>query len=94
MRNEMLCYHEIEMPRGLLAVGDSVMRLNALYGQGIAASSQSVVLLAETLDRALRGKITRSEQQEALQTLAKPFQPALVKKLEPAWSLATKTDLK
>lgn len=33
MRNEMVCYHEIEMPRGLLAVGDSVMRLNALYGQ-------------------------------------------------------------
>ena len=33
MRNEMVCYHEIEMPRGLLAIGDSVMRLNALYGQ-------------------------------------------------------------
>ena len=29
----MVCYHEIDMPRGLLAVGDSVMRLNALYGQ-------------------------------------------------------------
>lgn len=42
MRNERVCYHEINMPRGLLAIGDSVQRLNALYGQ--VSLSKSLVL--------------------------------------------------
>lgn len=33
MKNELLEYHKVEMPRGLVVVGDAVQRLNALYGQ-------------------------------------------------------------
>ncbi|KAG7669037.1 hypothetical protein Ndes2526A_g00744 [Nannochloris sp. 'desiccata'] len=94
MRNEMICYHEIDMPRGLLAIGDSVMRLNALYGQGIGASSQSVVLLKQTLSRALKDATSESERKQVLNTLGATFQPLLAKNLMPAWNLATKADLK
>jgi flavin-dependent dehydrogenase len=94
MRNEMVCYHEIDMPRGLLAVGDSVMRLNALYGQGIAVSSQSVVLLEQTLTRAFKDAQSDFDRKQALNTLGATFQPLLAKHLMPAWNLATKADLK
>jgi flavin-dependent dehydrogenase len=94
MRNEMICYHEIDMPRGLLAIGDSVMRLNALYGQGIGVSSQSVVLLKKTLSQALKDAKTESERKQVLNTLGATFQPLLAKNLMPAWNLATKADLK
>jgi len=94
MRNEMICYHVIDMPRGLLAVGDSVMRLNALYGQGIGVSSQSVVLLKKTLSEALKDARTESERKQVLNTLGATFQPLLAKNLMPAWNLATKADLR
>ena len=33
MKNERVCYHEIDIPPGLLIVGDAVQRHNAIYGQ-------------------------------------------------------------
>ncbi len=33
VKNERVCYHKIQMPRGLIVLGDAVQRLNALYGQ-------------------------------------------------------------
>lgn len=35
MKNELICYHEIDMPDGFIILGDSVQRLNAVYGQVI-----------------------------------------------------------
>ena len=33
LRNELRCYHQIQMPAGLVALGDSAMYLNPIYGQ-------------------------------------------------------------
>jgi hypothetical protein len=34
LRNVLGCYHEIQMPPGLVAIGDSVAELNPIYAQG------------------------------------------------------------
>ena len=62
--------------------------------QGIALSSQSVVLLKQTLAQALKDANTDSERAQALETLGATFQPLLAKNLMPAWNLSTKADLK
>ena len=94
MKNEKLLWQDIPVPRGLLLVGDSVQRLNAIYGQGIGVASQSVVLLRAALARALEGCVTRAERRREVATLARDFQPRLAEALKPAWTLATKADLK
>jgi hypothetical protein len=33
MKSERVCYDEINMPRGLVVVGDAAQRHNAVYGQ-------------------------------------------------------------
>jgi hypothetical protein len=67
---------------------------NNFYLQGIAASSQSVLVLQQELDRALGGAIFDWERREALARLGEKFQPALGKRMLPAWDFTTKTDLK
>lgn len=32
LKNVLRCYHSIQMPPGVVAVGDSVMELNPVYG--------------------------------------------------------------
>ena len=45
MRNELRCYHELcTMPPGLVAVGDSVLRLNPIYAQVSKRASTSLLL--------------------------------------------------
>lgn len=94
MKNELILYNTIQMPRGLVVIGDAVQRLNAIYGQGIGVSAQSVVLFRRMLDDALLGKILKEERREAASTLGWQFQNRLAGSLRPAWSLATKADLK
>ena len=62
--------------------------------QGIAASSQSVVLLEQTLDHALSSAISETDRNEVLASLGATFQPLLAKNLDSAWTLAVKTDSK
>lgn len=62
--------------------------------QGMGVASQSVVLFKTVLHEALSGKATDAERREAVATLAEQFQPRLAESLIPAWTLATKADLK
>lgn len=94
VKNERVCYHSIEMPRGLVVLGDSVQRLNALYGQGMTISAQSVLLFDEALSIALKGQTHHAKRTEALRQFGKSFQKRLEINLRPSWSLTTMSDLK
>ena len=59
------------MPDGLVALGDSVMALNPVHGQGITVSMMGAELLRDVLAKRLAAKSSSSNPAFALRGLAK-----------------------
>jgi flavin-dependent dehydrogenase len=68
---------QIEMPDGLVALGDSVMALNPVHGQGITVSMMGAELLSDVLAKRLAAKSSTSNPALALRGLAKVRQRAV-----------------
>lgn len=49
LKDELRCYHQMEMPKGLIAVGDSIMTLNPCYGQVKCQHSNHAILYCNVL---------------------------------------------
>ena len=62
---------QIDMPDGLIAMGDSVMALNPVHGQGITVSMMGAELLRDVLAKRLAAKSSASNPALALRGLAK-----------------------
>ncbi|BAU10425.1 monooxygenase [Leptolyngbya sp. NIES-3755] len=54
--NRMYHYEEIEMPKGLIAIGDSVCALCPVYGQGMTVSALSALVLRRWLEQSKPSK--------------------------------------
>ena len=59
------------MPDGLIAIGDSVMSLNPVHGQGITVSMMGAELLHDVLAKRLAAASSSSNRALALRGLAK-----------------------
>ena len=59
------------MPDGLVAIGDSVMALNPVHGQGITVSMMGAELLHDVLAKRLAAAPSSSNRALALRGLAK-----------------------
>lgn len=70
-----------DWPKGLAALGDSVMTLDPYFGLGMTNAARGAVLLAEHLDR---------DRQDAFNGAA--FQTDLARRNRAAWQLATGQD--
>lgn len=79
--NRMYHYEEVELPKGLIAIGDSVCALCPIYGQGMTVSALSALVL--------RGWL---EQSKTLNPQS--FQKQLARSNAFPWSLATGFDSK
>jgi 2-polyprenyl-6-methoxyphenol hydroxylase-like FAD-dependent oxidoreductase len=83
--NRLRQYDQLEkMPRGFVALGDSVCAFNPVYAQGMTLTSLEV----EELDRCLR----QSDGGRTLDPLA--FHKAVGKLVTAPWALATSEDLR
>lgn len=90
MINEKLYYEEESLPAGLLFLGDSIQRLNPIYGQGITLCAQGAVELLKTLD-----KVDMSDQKDvAIEKITVKYRQNLTKKLQQSWRLTTASDLR
>jgi 2-polyprenyl-6-methoxyphenol hydroxylase-like FAD-dependent oxidoreductase len=70
-------------PDRLVALGDAVCGLNPIYGQGMSVSAMAAVTLGEMIGKE-NGRLTG---------IAQAFQKKYPKIVEPAWLLATSSDL-
>lgn len=82
MRNERLLFNKIDLPMGLLPIGDSVQRLNPIYGQGITVAAQSVITLSRCLATGDMG----------LREFSRFYICELYRSLENSWRMATASD--
>jgi len=69
---------QVEMPDGLVALGDSVLSLNPVHGQGITVSMMGAELLHDVLAKRLAATSSTSNRALALRGLAKVMLPVSV----------------
>jgi 2-polyprenyl-6-methoxyphenol hydroxylase-like FAD-dependent oxidoreductase len=84
--NRLYHYEKIDLPNGLIAIGDSVCSLCPVYGQGMTVSAMSAVLLSRWL-------VEPSTAQAKVLNGGK-FQKQLAQSNAFPWSLATGLDSK
>ncbi|MGG6264959.1 FAD-dependent oxidoreductase [Leptolyngbya sp. AN03gr2] len=77
--NRLYHYEEIQMPNGLIAIGDSVCALCPIYGQGMTVSALSALVLRRWLEQS---------------KTSQDFQKQLARNNTFPWSLATGFDSK
>jgi len=97
MINYVNCYNELaSWPTGLIAVGDNVQALNAVYGQGMAVSAKSAVFLDQLFDKTLKAAVTRGEKRYlSRHVIGDVFRKSVVPSVtRQAWDLATGTDMR
>lgn len=82
--NRLYHYEDIELPEGLIALGDAVCALCPVYGQGMTVSAMSALLLCRWL---------RQQPQSSVRNGAS-FQKRLAQSNAFPWSLATGSDSK
>ncbi|HMY17037.1 MAG TPA: hypothetical protein PKA58_12005 [Polyangium sp.] len=76
-----------KLPERLIMVGDSVVSLNPLYGQGMMMSILGLEAVAELLEQ-------RSKKGQGLAGLPQAAQKRIADKIVPAWLLSTTMDLR
>lgn len=79
--NRMRHYNKIELPTGLIALGDAVCALCPVYGQGMTVSALGAKTLQAWLDKSSPGKLDNNR-----------FQKQLAKSNSFHWMLATSQD--
>lgn len=97
MINYVNCYNELaSWPTGLIAVGDNVQALNAVYGQGMAVSAKSAVFLDQVFDKTLKAAVNRGEKRYlSRRVIGDVFRKSVVPSVtRPAWDFATGTDMR
>lgn len=75
------------LPERLLMVGDSVVSLNPVYGQGMLMSVQGIKEVARLLEK-------RARKRQGLQGLPQAAQAKIAQTILPAWLLSTTMDLR
>jgi 2-polyprenyl-6-methoxyphenol hydroxylase-like FAD-dependent oxidoreductase len=75
----------VDIPIGLLPVGDVICRLNPVYGQGITVAVQEAIVLRHLLGR-------KASQRDALAAVGKAFLAEAEALLEGPWSLSAVPD--
>lgn len=88
-------YEDIELPAGLVALGDAVCCFNPVYGQGMTAAA----LGATILDSLLAKRISSSTRERAEATainkrFTRQFQRQLAAMLKTPWLMATGEDFR
>jgi 2-polyprenyl-6-methoxyphenol hydroxylase-like FAD-dependent oxidoreductase len=68
------------MPHGFVAIGDAVVSLNPIYGQGMTVAAKQAVVLGEQLDA-------------AVDLDPGGFHRAIARVVRPAWDMAAGADL-
>ncbi|GAB4813107.1 hypothetical protein N2152v2_000153 [Parachlorella kessleri] len=102
LKTALRCYHEMAMPLGLLVVGDSVMELDPLLGQGMTVAAIGSLVLAAALGEAFpactsgaAGKAQHSmTHSEALRQLAGSFQKKWFEAVSVAWDIHCAEDMR
>jgi 2-polyprenyl-6-methoxyphenol hydroxylase-like FAD-dependent oxidoreductase len=82
--NRLYHYEKMELPNGLIAIGDSVCALCPVYGQGMTVSAISSLIL--------RRWLTQPQQRQPLTFKGGSFQRQLARSNAFPWSLATGFD--
>ncbi len=85
--NRLYHYEDIELPDGLIAIGDSVCAFCPVYGQGMTVSALSSSLI-------LRRWLVQPQQRRSLAFNGASFQKQLARSNAFPWSLATGFDSK
>ncbi|MBW4539460.1 MAG: monooxygenase [Myxacorys chilensis ATA2-1-KO14] len=84
--NRLYHYEDIELPDGLIAIGDAVCALCPVYGQGMTVSAISSLIL--------RRWLSQPQQRRSLTFNGASFQKQLARSNAFPWSLATGFDSK
>lgn len=84
--NRLYHYESVDLPDGLIAIGDSVCALCPVYGQGMTVSAMSAMLLSCWLGQ--------PQQRQAKVLNGSSFQKRLARSNAFPWSLATGSDSK
>jgi 2-polyprenyl-6-methoxyphenol hydroxylase-like FAD-dependent oxidoreductase len=74
-------FHELDLPRGLVPVADSICRFNPLFGQGMSVAAMEAVMLGKLL-------AARRSLRDPLDGLGADFLAALQETLEAPWGVA------
>eukprot|EP00884_Botryococcus_braunii_P018704 jgi/Botrbrau1/5517/Bobra.0023s0005.1 len=88
---------KVEMPDGLVAVGDAACSFNPIYGQGMTVAIQGADLLAHSIGARLhagQGPLSAAGRQESLKGLSREFQTKLAATVDFPWKIATGDDIK
>lgn len=92
--NQMPQYHKVKLPEGLIVVGDAMLALNPVYGQGMSVAAMGAGALDRCLSKALAGKCTAESRRSVVRTVGARLQKKLQKKAAVAWQLATTEDMR
>jgi 2-polyprenyl-6-methoxyphenol hydroxylase-like FAD-dependent oxidoreductase len=76
----------VNLPRGLIPIGDSVCRFNPIYGQGMSIAAQEAVVLRNLLAR-------QATQADPLDQLSQRFLAEIQPLIDNPWTLAALPDL-
>ena len=79
-------YEKLQMPTGLLAIGDSLCAFNPVYGQGMTVAAKEVDVL--------RGLLQGCRSSEDLPRTLRGAQRAIAARVKGPWMLATGSDLR
>ena len=89
--NRRCRYERLEtIPKGFIAIGDSVCALCPAYGQGLTTSAMSAMVLRKWLSNNQNKAQKRIQDYEIKDFLS--FQKSLAKQIKPAWDAATNND--
>jgi len=75
----------VDLPRGLLVLGDAMCRFNPVYGQGMTIAAQEASLLKDLLQE-------RSAAKDSLDGLERAFYIRALPSVAAAWSLSAAPD--
>ncbi|KAL4425859.1 hypothetical protein ABPG75_009875 [Micractinium tetrahymenae] len=92
--NEQRQYDKVPMPPGLLVIGDAVQAVDPCYGQGMSVAAMAAKALGQEAGRALAGAPTAEARRTALRSLSATWQKTLARSNEPAWLMATGSDMR
>lgn len=85
-------YDKIEMPEGLVVLGDAACVFNPVHGQGMTVGMVGAETLSDTLAKRLEQQQTVGQRRRALLGLSKEFQPKLTQSQELSWTMAVGED--